>query len=43
MPTNLTAVADYVVRWVAGAWQHHGVRVDFVGEWNERSLVAMLY
>ncbi|KAI5090766.1 galactocerebrosidase precursor, partial [Silurus meridionalis] len=28
--------ANYVVSWVIGAKQHHGLDIDYIGVWNER-------
>ncbi|XP_028917992.1 LOW QUALITY PROTEIN: galactocerebrosidase [Ornithorhynchus anatinus] len=29
--------ASYIVAWILGAKQHHGLDIDYVGIWNERS------
>lgn len=35
--TNIRLTAEYIVGWVAGAKQVHGLDIDFVGSWNERA------
>ena len=33
--SNLSATADYVVSWIAGARSEYGLEIDYVGIWNE--------
>jgi len=35
--TNRTQTADYIVKWIQGAYREHGLTIDFVGIWNERN------
>ena len=36
--SNLTQIAEYVVEWVKGAKDHHGLHIDYVGKWNEKNV-----
>lgn len=36
--SNLTQIAEYVVEWVKGAKDHHGLHIDYVGKWNEKAV-----
>ena len=36
-------LARYVVSWVRGAWHWHGLRIDYLGGWNERGWSAAYY
>lgn len=33
---NKTLTATYIMKWVKGAKEHHGLKIDYVGIWNER-------
>jgi galactosylceramidase len=34
--TNVSVLADYVVRWINGAKTHYNLTIDYIGIWNER-------
>ena len=34
---HMSRTANYTVEWLKGARRVHGLRIDFVGLWNERS------
>ena len=34
---NRTLTATYIAKWIKGAKEHHGLTIDYVGIWNERS------
>ncbi|BFY97610.1 hypothetical protein BsWGS_00650 [Bradybaena similaris] len=34
--TNSSVLADYIVRWIAGAKTNYNLDIDFIGVWNER-------
>jgi hypothetical protein len=36
--SNLTQIAEYVVEWVKGAKDHHGLHIDYIGKWNEKAV-----
>jgi len=28
---NRTATVRYIINWIQGAWQHHGLSIDYIG------------
>jgi galactosylceramidase len=34
---NRTATVRYIMNWIDGAWRQHGLKINYIGVWNERN------